>query len=76
MPAEFIPDSYRSVNKNVPFLDWLYYMLDLTGILLMISTSYGGNEQTFPVDYVKSVCNQLGARGVSVIFSSGNNGVG
>lgn len=44
-----------------------------------ISTSYGDDEQTVPESYAKRVCSefaQLGARGVSLIFSSGDEGVG
>ncbi|KAF8204664.1 subtilisin-like protein [Pholiota molesta] len=44
-----------------------------------ISTSYGDDEQTVPKEYAKRVCAgfaQLGARGVSVLFSSGDAGVG
>lgn len=45
----------------------------------VLSTSYGEDEQSVPASYAKSVCNligQLGARGVSVVFSSGDTGVG
>ncbi len=44
-----------------------------------ISTSYGDDEQTVPQEYATSVCNmfaQLGAMGVSVLFASGDLGVG
>ncbi len=44
-----------------------------------ISTSYGDDEQTVPQEYATSVCNmfaQLGAMGVSVLFASGDHGVG
>jgi len=44
-----------------------------------ISTSYGDDEQTVPLDYAISVCNmfaQLGAMGISVLFASGDSGVG
>ena len=43
------------------------------------STSYGDDEQTVPIDFATSVCNQfaqLGARGASIMFSSGDSGVG
>ena len=45
----------------------------------VLSTSYGEDEQSVPEAYAKSVCNlyaQLGSRGVSVMFSSGDSGVG
>lgn len=39
----------------------------------------GDDEQSIPPAYARKVCNgfgQLGARGISVIFSSGDFGVG
>lgn len=45
----------------------------------MISTSYDDDEQTVPYDYAVAVCNslaQLSSRGVSVLFASGDNGIG
>lgn len=52
------------------------YLLNLTDDELprTLTTSYADNEQNFPVAYSEKVCTmlgQLGARGVSVIFSSG-----
>lgn len=44
-----------------------------------ISVSYGEEEQSVPRDYALKVCNmfmQLGARGVSVLFASGDWGPG
>ncbi|KAF8265095.1 peptidase S8/S53 domain-containing protein [Lactarius quietus] len=78
-PPPFIPDSYQPENNNEPWLDWLGHMIDLPDLPQTISTSYGGNEQTFPPDYAVSVCDlfkQLGARGVSLLFASGDSGVG
>lgn len=54
-------------------------MLNGTSIPQTISTSYGDDEQTVPEDYATTVCNlfaQLGSRGSSVLFASGDNGVG
>lgn len=48
-----------------------------TDILFKITTSYGEDEQVIPETYTKAVCDmlgQLGARGVSIIFSSGDSG--
>ena len=64
---------------NEPYLDWLSFILKQDTIPQTISTSYGDDEQTVPPDYAASVCNlfaQLGSRGVSVLFSSGDFGVG
>ncbi|KAH9159723.1 subtilisin-like protein [Lactarius sanguifluus] len=79
LAEEFIPDSLQPVNNNEPFLGWLEVMTSVEDAPQTISTSYSGHEQTFPPDYATSVCElfgQLGARGVSIIFSSGNWGVG
>ena len=46
---------------------------------VQFTTSYGDDEQTVPRDYAIQVCNlfaQLGARGSSIMFSSGDSGVG
>jgi tripeptidyl-peptidase-1 len=73
------PDSSKSQNE--PYLDFLTYILKKPNKELpqTITTSYGENEQSVPEAYSRVVCNmfgQLGARGVSVIFSSGDTGVG
>ncbi|KAF8265590.1 peptidase S8/S53 domain-containing protein, partial [Lactarius quietus] len=60
-------------------LEWLKYVIDQLDIPKTISTLYGNLENSFPPDYAKALCNlfaQLGARGVSVLFLSGDNGVG
>lgn len=68
-------------NQNEPFLDHLHYLIDLPDRELpkVVSYSYGENEQTVPRDYAVHVCQmfaQLGARGVSIIVSSGDDGPG
>ena len=68
-------------NGNEPYLAYLQNIIKLPQSQLpqVISTSYGEDEQSVPEKYAKTVCNlyaQLGSRGVSVIFSSGDNGVG
>ncbi|OKL56859.1 Tripeptidyl-peptidase sed3 [Talaromyces atroroseus] len=73
------PDANASSNE--PYLEQLHYLLDLSDEELpaVLSTSYGEDEQTLPESYTNTTCNlfaQLGARGVSIIFSSGDEGVG
>jgi tripeptidyl-peptidase-1 len=73
------PDEADSANE--PYLEFLQSVLKLPqeDLPQVISTSYGENEQSVPKSYALSVCNlfaQLGSRGVSVIFSSGDSGVG
>ncbi|KAJ5344275.1 Peptidase S8/S53 [Penicillium brevicompactum] len=68
-------------NNNEPYLDFLQNVLkmDNKDLPQVISTSYGEDEQSVPESYARTVCNlysQLGSRGVSVIFSSGDSGVG
>ncbi|KAH9057761.1 subtilisin-like protein [Lactarius vividus] len=64
-----------------PYIRWLDYLLneDNVNIPQTISTSYGGYEHTAPLEYATKLCelfSQLGARGVSVLFASGDWGVG
>lgn len=75
----FIPDLNEDTNTNEPYLVFLNYILAQKSIPQVLSTSYGDDEQTVPLSYADRVCSgfaQLGARGVSVLFSSGDSGVG
>ncbi|KAL3420026.1 Tripeptidyl-peptidase sed4 [Phlyctema vagabunda] len=68
-------------NTNEPYLEFLNYLLALPAASLpnTLSISYGDDESTVPLSYATNVCNlfsQLGARGVSVLVSSGDSGVG
>ncbi|KAH9021889.1 subtilisin-like protein [Lactarius pseudohatsudake] len=61
------------------FLAWLGAVLSQQDVPQTITTSYGTNEKGFPVDYASEVCYlfaQLGTRGASVLFSTGDDGVG
>ena len=75
----FAPDDFTPTDTNEPYLTWLQYVLAQKTIPQVISTSYADDEQTVPYSYAKTVCNsfaQLGARGVSLFFGSGDEGVG
>jgi tripeptidyl-peptidase-1 len=75
----FIPDDNTPTNTNEPYVDWLNFVLNQSSIPPVITTSYGDDEQTVPLDYAVRVCNmfaQLGSRGVTAFFSSGDSGVG
>ncbi|KAE8156823.1 subtilisin-like protein [Aspergillus tamarii] len=68
-------------DPHEPYLEQLRYLLDLPDDELpaVLTTSYGELEQSVPEIYARTTCNmfaQLGARGVSMIFSSGDSGVG
>ena len=77
----FIPDLRTTTNSNEPYLSWVQYMSTVSDedLPFVISTSYGDDEQSVPEAYARRVCSEfahLGARGVSLLFSSGDNGVG
>ncbi|KAH9013167.1 subtilisin-like protein [Lactarius deliciosus] len=60
-------------------LESLEYLLKKTDIPQTISISYGAYERDVPREYARALCilfAQLGARGVSVLFPSGDVGVG
>jgi tripeptidyl-peptidase-1 len=68
-----------TTDSDEPYLTWVNYILGTEDIPQMISTSYGDDEQTVSKAYAVQVCNQFaqfGARGVSLLFASGDNGVG
>ncbi|GLB34136.1 putative tripeptidyl peptidase [Lyophyllum shimeji] len=75
----FKPDVGTPTNTNEPYADWLDFVLSHPNTPLTVSTSYGDHEQTVPESYARRTCAsfaQLGARGVSLMFSSGDGGVG
>ncbi|KAJ7744658.1 peptidase S8/S53 domain-containing protein [Mycena metata] len=75
----YIPDQNQDgeiPGVNEPYLDFIDYLLGLDEPPTVITTSYGDDEQT---DYANAVCQgfaKLGARGVSVLFSTGDEGLG
>ncbi|KAI9447256.1 subtilisin-like protein [Lactarius psammicola] len=61
------------------WMEWIRYMLKETNVPQTIVTPYSNHERDLPLEYAKTLCllfAQLGARGASVIFTSGNKGVG
>ncbi|KAH9015098.1 subtilisin-like protein [Lactarius pseudohatsudake] len=65
--------------KGDPFLNWVNYVLSQWSVPQTVSTPYGMPEYTIPPDYAVRLCDlfaQLGTRGASVLFASGNDGVG
>jgi tripeptidyl-peptidase-1 len=68
-------------NENEPYLPYFEFLLSQTNAQLpqVITNSYGDEEQTVPKSYAVRVCNLiglLGLRGISVLESSGDEGVG
>ncbi|KAF2877250.1 tripeptidyl-peptidase 1 precursor [Massariosphaeria phaeospora] len=75
----FIPDESTPTNTNEPYLAWVQWLQKQKKIPQIISTSYGEPEQTIPYSYAERVCRefaQVGARGTTLFFSSGDHGVG
>ncbi|OAL52778.1 tripeptidyl-peptidase 1 precursor [Pyrenochaeta sp. DS3sAY3a] len=75
----FIPDISTPENTNEPYLAWVNWLLQQKSIPKVISTSYGEPEQTIPRSYAERVCKQfaqVGARGTTMFFSSGDRGLG
>ena len=75
----FVPDLNTPTDTNEPYLTFLNYVLAQSDLPQVISTSYGDDEQSVPKSYAKRACHgyaQLGARGISIFFSSGDSGVG
>ncbi|KAH9029487.1 subtilisin-like protein [Lactarius pseudohatsudake] len=69
----------RTNIHDDPFINWLDFVLDLSSVPQTVSTPYGFPEYKVPLDYAIYVCNlfaRLGVRGASVLFASGNDGVG
>ncbi|KAI1435429.1 tripeptidyl-peptidase 1 precursor [Xylaria sp. CBS 124048] len=75
----FIPSSDEPTNSNEPYLVWVNWLLGQKSIPHVISTSYSDDEQTVPASYARRVCQQfaqVGIRGTSLLFASGDDGVG
>jgi tripeptidyl-peptidase I len=74
------PDTFGDgPNTNEPYLDWVDFILAQDAPPATLSTSYGDSEASVPFEYATLVCNkfaQLGARGVSILFPSGDGGPG
>jgi len=72
---------YNQIPDNEPYADFLANFTALSDAELpkTLSTSYGDDEYTLDFGYAQRTTNdfmKLGARGVSVIFSSGDSGSG
>ncbi|KAH9053076.1 peptidase S8/S53 domain-containing protein [Lactarius vividus] len=71
-------DDYKPIAGDF-FLMWMAYLIPKEKIPQTMSASYGLKEKDAPAEYARSVCDlfmQLGACGVSIIFASGDDGVG
>ncbi|KAJ5594972.1 uncharacterized protein N7459_001180 [Penicillium hispanicum] len=82
--APLLPDAdepTQADDENEPYLTYYEYLLSKSNSELpqVISNSYGDDEQTVPEKYAKHVCNLIGLntlRGLTILHSSGDEGVG
>lgn len=77
----FIPDLDTPTDQNEPYIPYYEYLLSQKNADLpqVISNSYGDSEQTVPYKYAVRACNLIGLtglRGITVLESSGDLGVG
>ncbi|ETW78995.1 serine protease S53 [Heterobasidion irregulare TC 32-1] len=81
--ASGVPVIFVTVGDNTQdgiegFLDQINALLSLDSPPQVLTTSFGFDEDQLPIDLATNLCNayaQLGARGVSILFSSGDGGV-
>ncbi|KAF8268014.1 peptidase S8/S53 domain-containing protein [Lactarius quietus] len=61
------------------FMTWLRYLQGLQFLPQTIGATFGFDEDILPIEYAVEACRllaQLGSRGVTVLFASGNDGAG
>ncbi|KAH8991251.1 peptidase S8/S53 domain-containing protein [Lactarius akahatsu] len=78
-PTPHIFYSIKASENGDVFLAWLDALLSQESVPQTITTSYGDYEKLHPMEYATQICDlfaQLGARGASVLFSSGDHGIG
>jgi tripeptidyl-peptidase-1 len=71
-------DSKEPAEGDI-YLELFNYMTNQPNVPQTIGISYSNLENEVPLEYATALCNkfaELGARGASVIFPSGNDGVG
>ncbi|KAH8985684.1 subtilisin-like protein [Lactarius akahatsu] len=78
-PLIFYSTGFGRSNTGDWFLSFLGYFLRQRNGPKTISTSYCIDEKSYPLEYAINVCNQfgkLGLLGVSVLYATGDDGVG
>ncbi|KAG0239375.1 family S53 protease-like protein [Mortierella sp. GBAus27b] len=78
--ASGVPVNFISVGRNdsMAFIDLSNYLLSQQTPPTVLAISYGFNENAISASFANQLCNsymQLGSRGVSVIYASGDGGV-
>ncbi|KAI0655029.1 family S53 protease [Cubamyces menziesii] len=78
VPTTFISVGEENQDDVDGFLDIIEFLLSLTNQPQVLTTSYGFNEPDLTSTMANNVCSAymaLGARGTSILFSSGDGGV-
>ncbi|KAI0356281.1 family S53 protease [Trametes cingulata] len=78
VPTVFISVGERNRDGVNGFLDIINTLISESNAPQVLSTSYGFDEPDLPTNLATNLCNaymQLGARGTSILFSSGDGGV-
>uniref|UniRef100_UPI00398EA833 tripeptidyl-peptidase 1 n=1 Tax=Pristiophorus japonicus TaxID=55135 RepID=UPI00398EA833 len=66
-------------ESQEPFLDWMILLSNMSSIPWVHSVSYGDDEDSLSVAYLKRINNELmkaGVRGLTILFASGDDGAG
>ncbi|OCH85123.1 family S53 protease [Obba rivulosa] len=78
VPTTFVTVGFDNNDGIDGFLDEILFLTNQTAPPQVLTTSYGFDEDTVTGSLAINLCNayaQLGARGVSVLFASGDGGV-
>ncbi|KAH9855486.1 family S53 protease [Lenzites betulinus] len=78
VPTTFISVGSQNRDDLNGFLDIIQALLSESNPPQVLTTSYGANENEISANLAKNLCTaymQLGARGTSILFSSGDGGV-
>lgn len=83
IPTQFwsFPGTAPDNPENEPFLDWMYLVANTSDetVPYVFSTSYGEDEKSVSLDYSTRInveFQKAGTRGISILFASGDYGVG
>ncbi|KAK7683756.1 hypothetical protein QCA50_013132 [Cerrena zonata] len=79
VPVTFISVGNETADDSLGFLDVVEHLMNKTSPPQVMSMSYGMGEDWISPALAQRICNSymaLGARGVSLIFASGDGGVG
>ncbi|EAU89995.2 tripeptidyl peptidase SED3 [Coprinopsis cinerea okayama7 len=66
----FLADTQTPSNTNEPYLAWLTYLLSQPTLPAVITTSYGDDEQTVPVEYATRGTTRVNPE-IGIKFSGG-----